>query len=56
MKDLMTLFSNIAVPLGTFIAGIMCELFGGDAAYLMNGIMTLIYVYIMRRNIKNGKI
>lgn len=54
--SIMTLFSNIAVPLGTFIAGIMCELFGGDAAYLMNGIMMFIYVYIMRRNIKNGKI
>ena len=54
--SIMTLFSNIAVPLGTFIAGIMCELFGGDGAYLMNGIIMFIYLYIMRRDIKNVKI
>lgn len=54
--SIMTLFSNIAVPLGTFVAGIMCELFGGDVAYLMNGIIMFIYVYIMGRDINNGKI
>ena len=53
--SIMTLFSNIAVPLGTFVSGIMCELFGGDVAYLMNGIIMFIYVYIMRRDIKMGR-
>ena len=52
----MTLSSNIMVPLGTFIAGILCDLMVADVVYLTSGIFILVYVYIMRWNIKNEEI
>ena len=54
--SIMTLSSNIMVPLGTFIAGILCDLMGADVVYLTSGIIMLVYVYIMRWNIKNEEI
>ena len=54
--SIMTLSSNIMVPLGTFIAGILCDLMGEDLLYLSSGIFILVYVYIMRWNIKNVEI
>lgn len=54
--SIMTLSSNIMVPLGTFIAGILCDLMGADVVYLTSGIIMLVYVYIMRCNIKNEEI
>ena len=51
--SIMTLSSNVAVPLGTFIAGILCDLMGADVVYLTSGIIMFVYVYIMRWNIKN---
>ena len=51
--SILTLFSNVMVPLGTSFAGFTCSFFGSDLAYLLNGIIMLIFIYNKRKIIQN---
>ncbi len=49
--SLQSFFSQLMIPLGTFFAGFTSEKLGADIAYLLNGLIMLVVIYLSFKKI-----
>lgn len=51
--SILSFFSSLMIPIGTLFAGTMSNILRTDVAYLLNGVIMFITVYVIFKKIKN---
>lgn len=53
--SLLSFFSKLMIPFGTYVAGLNSSLMGADVAYLINGVLMVVVVYVIFRKLSTQK-